>query len=434
MTTAEAFSTFLDNIKVSSEQAKLIRNRYNEITKKLNKTFRDTDSETANSLRVGSYGRYTGIKGISDLDMLYIMPNSLWETYEDKPGNLLSDVKEALRDRYPKTKMRKDNLVVVVDFSDFKIEVEPVFEFLDDGEKVASYKNPTTKDGGAYKVTKPRHEQQAMIDFKQNHGTHHRLLCKMLRAWKDNVGLPMGGLLIDTLAYCFCINNSKYDNRGYASFGELTMDFFEYLKDEPKQDYYLALGSKQRVKVKSAFQSKAKQAYKECNKALEETSEETKHKRWRNVFGNSFPKGKTLSESRSFSDTEEFIEDKYPIDIRYNLSINCRVTRDGFPPQLLQDILNQTKKVLRVRHLEFYIECTNVPKPYEVKWKVLNIGAEAERRNCVRGQIISSNREQEKRVENSDFWGDHYVECYIIKDESVVARNRISVPISTNED
>ena len=47
MTTAEAFSTFLDNIKVSSEQAELIRNRYNEITKKLNKTFRDTDSETA---------------------------------------------------------------------------------------------------------------------------------------------------------------------------------------------------------------------------------------------------------------------------------------------------------------------------------------------------------------------------------------------------
>ena len=90
--------------------------------------------------------------------------------------------------------------------------------------------------------------------------------------------------------------------------------------------------------------------------------------------------------------------------------------------------------MLRVRHLEFYIEFTNVPKPYEVKWKVLNIGAEAERRNCVRGQIISSNREQEKRVENSDFWGDHYVECYIIKDESVVARNRISVPISTNED
>ncbi len=430
MTEKEAFTIFLENIKVSSERADKVRNRYNEITKKLNKTFRDTDSETANSLRVGSYGRYTGIKGISDLDMLYIMPNSLWETYEDKPGNLLSDVKEALRDRYPKTKMRKDNLVVVVDFSDFKIEVQPVFEFLDDGEKVVSYKYPTTKDGGAYKVTKPRHEQQAMIDFKQNHGAHHRLLCKMLRAWKDNVGLPMGGLLINTLAYRFCTSHPEFDKCGYASFGRLTTEFFEYLKDEPKQDFYLALGSKQRVKVKSAFQSKAKQAYKECNKALEETSEETKHKHWRNVFGNSFPKGNTLSESRSFSDTEEFIEDTYPIDIRHNLSINCTVTRDGFPPQLLRDILNQAKKVLRVRHLEFYIEFTNVPKPYKVKWKVLNIGAEAESRNCVRGQIITSNKVSNKRTESAVFFGDHYVECYIIKDNIVVARDKISVPIS----
>lgn len=430
MTEKEAFTIFLENIKVSSERADKVRNRYNEITKKLNKTFRDTDSETANSLRVGSYGRYTGIKGISDLDMLYIMPNSLWETYEDKPGNLLSDVKEALRDRYPKTKMRKDNLVVVVDFSDFKIEVQPVFEFLDDGEKVVSYKYPTTKDGGVYKVTKPRHEQQAMIDFKQNHGAHHRLLCKMLRAWKDNVGLPMGGLLIDTLAYRFCTSHPEFDKCGYASFGRLTTEFFEYLKDEPKQDFYLALGSKQRVKVKSAFQSKAKQAYKECNKALEETSEETKHKHWRNVFGNSFPKGNTLSESRSFSDTEEFIEDTYPIDIRHNLSINCTVTRDGFPPQLLRDILNQAKKVLRVRHLEFYIEFTNVPKPYKVKWKVLNIGAEAESRNCVRGQIITSNKVSNKRTESAVFLGDHYVECYIIKDNIVVARDKISVPIS----
>ena len=68
MTTSTSFSTFLDNIKVDNFQK--IGDRYKEITRKLNKTFRDTDSETANSLQVGSYGRYTGIKGISDLDML----------------------------------------------------------------------------------------------------------------------------------------------------------------------------------------------------------------------------------------------------------------------------------------------------------------------------------------------------------------------------
>jgi hypothetical protein len=41
MSTSSSFSTFLENIKVSDyEQIDL---RYKEITKKLNKTFRDTD-------------------------------------------------------------------------------------------------------------------------------------------------------------------------------------------------------------------------------------------------------------------------------------------------------------------------------------------------------------------------------------------------------
>lgn len=430
MTEKEAFAIFLENIKVSSERADKVRDRYNKITKKLNQTFRNTDSETANSLRVGSYGRYTGIKGISDLDMLYIMPNILWKTYEDKPGKLLSDVKEALLELYPKTDIRKDGLVVVVTFSDFKIEVQPVFEIQEEDNTEVSYKYPTSKNGGEYKITKPKHEQKAMTEFKTVHGTHHRLLCKMLRAWKDNVGLPMGGLLIDTLAYRFCTSHPEFDKCGYDSFGELTKDFFEYIKNEPKQDYYLALGSKQRVKVKSAFQSKAKQAYKECTKALEETSEETKHERWRNVFGNSFPKENTLSESRSFSDTEEFINDKYPIDIRYNLSINCRVTRNGYRPEKLREVLAKKERIRRVRSLEFYIENNNISEPYEIRWKVLNVGEEAKKRNCIRGQIITSNKESNKRTESADFFGDHYVECYIIKDNIVVARDRISVPIS----
>lgn len=76
MTRNEAFNKFIDNIKVDNPET--FSDRYKEITKKLNKTFRNTDSETNNCLQVGSYGRYTGIKGISDLDMLYIMPSSSW--------------------------------------------------------------------------------------------------------------------------------------------------------------------------------------------------------------------------------------------------------------------------------------------------------------------------------------------------------------------
>lgn len=167
--------------------------------------------------------------------------------------------------------------------------------------------------------------------------------------------------------------------------------------------------------------------------AQKATTEKSRHEHWRNVFGKNFPKHNTNARINSFNDTEEFIEDIYSIDISHYLSINCMITRDGYRPKSLRDLLANKERVLRVRSLEFYIETTNVSEPYEIRWKVLNIGEEAERRNCIRGQIITSNKVSKKRIESADFFGDHYVECYIIKDDIVVARDRISVPISHYE-
>ena len=133
MTKTEAFDKFLNNIKVDNPD--IFCGRYKEITKKLNKTFRDTDSETANCLQVGSYGRYTGIKGISDLDMLYIMPKSTWDTYKDTPSELLRKTRDALLDRYPQTTIKVDRLVVDVFFGNFTFEVQPVYEERD-GEEI----------------------------------------------------------------------------------------------------------------------------------------------------------------------------------------------------------------------------------------------------------------------------------------------------------
>ena len=77
MSIADTFKQFLNNLAVDNAQT--ISERYAEITRALNIKFRDTESRTANSLQVGSYGRHTAIKGISDLDMLYIMPKRSWD-------------------------------------------------------------------------------------------------------------------------------------------------------------------------------------------------------------------------------------------------------------------------------------------------------------------------------------------------------------------
>lgn len=91
-------------------------------------------------------------------------------------------------------------------------------------------------------------------------------------------------------------------------------------------------------------------------------------------------------------------------------------------------MLRNNEKIQIGCKLEFFIEHTNVPKPYEIFWKVKNDGILAEKKNCIRGQIFKS-KDVDKNNETTDFAGNHYVECYIVKNNVYVAKAHIDVPI-----
>ena len=103
----------------------------------------------------------------------------------------------------------------------------------------------------------------------------------------------------------------------------------------------------------------------------------------------------------------------------------------GFRTRILRDFLASfpQKWIPHNYTLHFFIDHTDVPGFYTVKWKVRNVGDEAKRRNCLRGMIEDPNDVNNGRKETSNFYGPHYVECYIIKNGIVVARDRILVPI-----
>tara|TARA_Y100001968_G_scaffold316976_1_gene345436 strand:+ start:3139 stop:4440 length:1302 start_codon:yes stop_codon:yes gene_type:complete len=432
MSVADMFKDFLNNLKVdNAEQVSL---RYGEITKSLNQKFRDSESTTANTLQVGSYGRYTGIKGISDLDMLYIMPRSKWDTYKNgKQSQLLTDVKDAIKARYPKTDVRVDRLVVTVTYLNFHVEVQPVFEETgDDGESYFQY--PDTYNGGSWRVTKPRQEMKAVKDLNEQKNKNLRLLCKMARAWRNKHGVAMGGLLIDTLAFNFLKSTTEYDDKGYVYFDWLSRDFFKYLSELPDQDHYKAPGSNQNVKVKKKFQKKAKDAYELCLAAIKAEGNGNVNAKWKMVYGRHFPASIVVEESVSkalgtWRNTEQFIEDTYSVDIKYNFEIDCSVHQNQGLPKSLRGMLANGFGISNNKKLIFKVKNHDIPGHFSVKWKILNVGAEAERRDCIRGEIDIPNYEGSSRKETADFKGVHLAECYAIQNGVVVARDQIQVPI-----
>ncbi|WP_447880639.1 nucleotide-binding domain-containing protein [Serratia fonticola] len=442
MSRKELFSDFLNNLKIDLKQARKISYHYRRITKSLNLAIRETDSRVANRLKVGSVGRHTAIKGISDLDMLYIMPASRYEHYDSKKNGqsaLLSDIRNILAKEYPDQTVKKDRLVVQVIFKHFHVEVQPVFRQGD-----GSFKYPESYYDGSWKVTKPLEEIAAMTAFSRDKSKNLRKLCKMARAWKNMNGVNMGGLLIDTLAYRFLSSTSEYDSTGNGSLGYLARDFFEFLSNEERRERYHALGSNQYVQVKSPwFGRAATDAYTLCCDAIDAEGTASENDKWRKVFGRAFPKRKVdilksrigveslASNGANWSDTEEFIEDRYPVDIKHHIELNCTVTQDGFRSQSLRDMLVNKFRLSARKTLIFRIDLPEmtVEEPYTVLWKVLNVGEEAQRRNMIRGQLVTDAGSRTKK-ESTDFRGDHVVECYVIKDEVVVGRAQIEVPIN----
>lgn len=432
---ADTFKQFLSNLAVDNAQA--ISDRYGEITCALNKKFRDTESKTANTLQVGSYGRHTAIKGISDLDMLYIMPKGEWDNYKNGgQSKLLSDAAAAIRARYPKTTVRVDRLVVQAVYSNFTVEAQPVFE-QDDG----SFKYPDTYNGGSWKITKPREEIKAMSEFVADKNDNLRRLCKMARAWKNKHGVGIGGLLIDTLAHNFLKSTSEYDDKSYLYYDYMSRDFFFYLNELPKQDYFAALGSGQRVKVKKQFQQKAKKAYELCLKAIEAEGKDNQNDKWRAVYGRLFPAAEKMQKAaltdragHAVRMTEEFLEEVFAaIDIRNNIRIDCQVEQNGFRAASLREMLRNRTLLMPRKKLTFSVVETDITGSYGLFWKVLNRGQEAINRDCIRGQIVADDGHKRK-VERTNFRGDHVVECYALVDGVVVATDRIHVPISANQE
>ena len=288
---ANWFSTFCSNIQVKYRDT--ISGRYKAITKRLNTDFWETNSETSHSLQVGSYGRKTAIDGTSDVDMIFQLPDSVYKQYKNYSGNgqsaLLQAVRTSVRQTYSRTQIGADGQIIEVPFSD-GITFELVPGFLN---KDASYTYPDSNNGGGWKKTNPKPEIEAIR--KRNNVCNSNLvqLCRMMRSWKRNWYVPIGGLLIDTLAYQF-IDDWKHRGKSFLYYDWMCRDFFEYMADQDLgQEYWKAPGSGQWVYAgKGQFQYKAKRCYNIALEAInygEANREWSAKKKWREIFGTPFP-------------------------------------------------------------------------------------------------------------------------------------------------
>ena len=116
----------------------------------------------------------------------------------------------------------------------------------------------------------------------------------MARAWKNKWDVPIGGLLIDTLAYQF-IDGFAYKDKSYLYYDFMCRDFFKWMGDQSTtQEYWKAPGSGQYVYGKGLFQAKAKKCFTLAEEAIVHETADPKREysaksKWRDIFGTKYP-------------------------------------------------------------------------------------------------------------------------------------------------
>ncbi len=286
----ERFTTFHNNILLTQKQLDDGAARRESVVRALNSHYRGTNSGTNNSMFVGSRGKFTSIRPPRDVDVLYRLPDHVYDRFQQRAGNkqsqLLQEVKNVLQQAFATTSYIKgDGPVVKVPFSTFNVELIPAFKF-DDGK----YRVCFTSDGGSYQTADYLAEHDKVKTSNDASNGQTRELVRMMKKWQEYCAVPMKSFWIELLAVEFLENwQHKGQNRLYHDF--MVRDFLAHLKNK-KSSFVLAPGTFEILWLGDAWYSKADSAHGRAVKACnhENADPGAAGDEWRKIFGSDMPR------------------------------------------------------------------------------------------------------------------------------------------------
>ena len=439
MSIQQQFEDFTENIKLTPTQREDAKTKYSGVCKKLHEYFYPTtEYDGSTKLLFGSYAKHTAIRPMSknqDVDVLFKIPKETFQQYTNYTTGGQSALLQKIRDILLESKYSLSDKpkawgkVILITTADgtHNVELLPAYE-QEDGMFII----PNSENGGSWDVFDPRSELTRFSESNDQTDGLTKELSRMVKRWGREVSsLTIKSFEIENFVMLF-LTSHDYNNKNYS---QVVTDFFTFL------DNVIDIGNHSHVETAKDRADKAL-AFEHEGKIESATTE------WKKIFGdNSFPalsanKGIIVSLNELITDlqssfpsaSEEFLDSKYGIltvlNLAYSVNVEVQINQNGWRQNqwLLSEFKRCGYRIQTSASLLFRIASNNVPKPYRVKWKVRNFGEEAKRKGALRGEISDDDGSETKK-ESTLYHGEHYVECYIIKDGQCIANGRVFVPI-----
>lgn len=262
--------------------------KYDGVCSKLHEYYYSTNYSGSTKLLIGSYGKRTNIRPARDVDVIFILPASEYQTSSNGynyQSYLLQKIKNILLNRYPNTSIKGDGPTVVVNFSNNHfIEVVPAIEL-----KSGKFYIPFTSSGGYWKLDDPRSLYSFINGSDQAPNGNTRNLIRMIKKWQDFCNVPIKSLVIEIRTVLF-LQNYKYKEASSFYYDWMVRDYFEQLVTKAGSHYTLP-GLTEKIYYGDSWKSKAESAFERASKACQyelEDKEILATEEWKKIFGDDF--------------------------------------------------------------------------------------------------------------------------------------------------
>lgn len=396
-----------------------------------------------NCIQIGSFARYTAIKPLHDLDILYIIGE--WEDKNIIPDRVLNELAKKFKKEYNNPTnyeveivvqthsvsfryLKKSELVFAVDLvpalkkglNEFRQSMFFVPEVIKKfrGENRAMFYSEALKNNTEIKWIKTDpfgYNEVARIINDSN--KDFRKAVKIIKGWKNkckelNDDFKLKSFHLEQLITRDYIENRKLDifDSVFKLFSELKDNIqMPNIKDRADDTIFI---DNYLNKLTPTQKDLIYQAIDAVLIKMESINE--------------FTKGEDIIQSgfyKRFGSSEKFLFDqKIPVqtDERLTFKIDGFIEKfDGF--RKYHASLKGSSGIVDTKNsIEFKVT-ENDTRADLVKWKIRNDNSSAE----IRGEI--SDRRTAQNPEKTAYLGQHYAECYAIKDNVCIAKDKVYV-------
>ncbi len=422
MTIQDKFDSYLSGYlnlnEADIEKIGIHKDLRKEVEKKLK--IKGKSGDETYSFLTGSYVRNTAIRPPKDVDFFVVLDEKAYK--EKSPKELLATLEQSLKEIVgDKTVFEQTHSITIEYDEEFSIDVIPAME---EGE---AYKIPeVAEDGDSWLISNPNVHKKKLNEANEETKGLLVPIIKLLKSWKRDKCDYVKSFHLELLATEILRGlDVKSYSEGINLFFSKSSDYLREpcIKDPANEqnlvDDYLSDGERKQLADLMAAEREI------SNNAVtfeKDTEDDKALAEWDKIFVFNPNKKKYIK-----SNPSQEKQLSYPFNPIYKIGISAKIYNMA-KGTYKDNYYSNSRKLPKDWKIRFQALVSNVPEPKRVFWQVVNTGKEAEEANDLRGEILAD-QGYLLREEHTKYKGTHYINCFVVRDNVCVAKDRFFVKI-----